>query len=452
MNELLNSQSAVQIGIAKFRQQTRKIILKPSDRMYHLYMIGKTGTGKSTLFQNAFLQDMKAGHGGCFVDPHGESVDWLLERVPKERVNDVILFDPSDIKWPLGLNLLEYGSEEEKDFLVSEAIQIFYKLFDPQGQGIIGPQFEHWMRNAALTIMADPKGGTLIDIPRLFTDHQYELSKLQHVRDKTVRNFWEQQMKKTSDFHKSEMLNYFSSKFGRFASNAMMRNIIGQKTNAFNFREAIDNRKILLISLSKGKIGELNASMLGLILMAKLNAAAMGRANVAPEKRAPFYLYVDEFQNVMTDTFVGMLSEIRKYGIAVHLANQYIAQLEEKIKDAVLGNARTVISFQVGAEDAAILLKEFEPSQNQNRAKLNLESFQYLPPHNFLIKLSLDGITYPPFSGESEPPLNFQTEVSAADVRTISRLRYGKPRQLVELEFSDRQRLRSVREAIYAKS
>jgi type IV secretory pathway TraG/TraD family ATPase VirD4 len=430
----------VQIGTTRARRVRRLIILKAHDRLHHVYLVGKTGTGKSTLLQNAVLQDIVAGHGCCFMDPHGESIDWILERIPPHRVEDVVLFDPSDVEMPLGLNLLEWQTETEKDFLVSEAIQIFYKLFDPESQGVIGPQFEHWMRNAALTVMADPQGGTLIEIPRLFTDRHFELRKRRFVTDPVVNVFWDEQMEKTSDFHRSEMLNYFSSKFGRFMTNTAIRNVIGQPQSAFRFSDIMDRRRILLVNLSKGKTGEMNAAMLGLILTAKLHTAAMQRATVPPVARIPFYVYIDEFQNLMTNTFVGLLSEVRKYGVALHLANQYVAQLSEDVRSAVLGNARTLIAFQVGADDAAILLREFEPATDPEAARINLETFQYLLPHHYLIRLSLDGITYPPFEGESLLPLGINTPLGADDVRTVSRLRFGKPRALVEAEFAERYR------------
>lgn len=438
-------EETIHIGTTTFRNQARSIILTPRDRLFHTYMVGKTGTGKSTLFQNAMLQDITLGHGCCFVDPHGESIDWLLAHIPEHRVEDVILFDPADTDMPLGMNLLEWKTEEEKDFLVSEAIQIFYKLFDPESQGIIGPQFEHWMRNAALTIMADPRGGTLIDIPRLFTDRRFELNKRRHVRDKIVQAFWEQQMEKTSEFHRSEMLNYFTSKFGRFMTNTLMRNIIGQTRSAFTFADILQRRNILLVNLSKGKIGEINAAMLGLVLMTKLHIAALQRASLSPDERTPFYLYVDEFQNVMTDTFVGMLSEIRKYGVAVHLTNQYIAQLDESVRSAILGNARTLIAFQVGADDATVLVRELEPRQDPEKSRLDAEALQYLPPHHFFIKLSLDGVAYPAFQGESLPPLPLETRLTAEDVRLISRLRFGVLGELVEAEFRSRHRMSQQR-------
>lgn len=440
MTSSVSPSQNIRIGTTTFRHEKRSVILTPEDRRHHVYMVGKTGTGKSTLFQNAMLQDITAGHGCCFIDPHGESIDWLLERIPQERLEDVVLVDPSDREMPLALNLLEWRTEEEKDFLVAEAIALFYKLFDPDQQGVIGPQFEHWMRNAALTVMADPAGGTLIEIPRLFTDRRFEARKRRFVTDPVVRVFWDEQLKKTSDFHRSEMLNYFSSKFGRFMTNTLVRNLLGQTRSSIDMERILDERKILLVNLSKGKIGEMPAALLGLILTAKLHGAAMRRAHRPPEERTPFYLYIDEFHNLVTDTFVSLLSEIRKYGIAIHLTNQYVAQLPESVRNAVLGNARTIIAFQVGADDAHLLLKEFEPDTNPDTAQLNTESFQYLLPYHFLVRLSYNGVTYPPFEAESLAPHASEQPINPEIVRTLSRLRYGTPRLLVEEEFERRYR------------
>lgn len=415
----------VTIGINDYRGKQTPIRCKETDRLRHMYMIGKTGVGKSTVFQNMCLQDIKNYRGVCFIDPHGESIDWLLKRIPAERMEDVVLFDPSDSEFPFGLNLLEARDSREKDFLVGECIQIFYKLFDPEKKGIIGPQFEHWLRNAALTVMAGPEGGSIIEIPKLFVDKDFEMAKRKHLSDPLVIDFWTKQMAKTSDFHKSEMLNYFMSKFGHFMNNSLMRNIIGQHSSSFNFDEIMDGNKILLVNLSKGKIGEINAHMLGLILISKLQAAILARAIKESGERKPFYLYVDEFQNFTTDTFISLLSESRKYGLGVHFTNQYLAQLPNTIKDAVLGNVGTLLSFEIGAEDAEILSKEFEP--------MEVADFMGLPRFNFYIRLMIDGKTSAAFSGRSLPP-ELAYEQAGIEERTLtfSRLLYGSPRLLVE--------------------
>ncbi len=423
----------VYIGVHESRDRKRLIGYSPDDRLRHMYMVGKTGVGKSTVFQNMCLQDIKNGHGICFVDPHGESIEWLLERIPPERLQDVVLFDPSDTEYPFALNLLEARDEFEKDFLVNECIQIFYKLFDPEKSGIIGPQFEHWLRNAALTVMASPEGGSLLEIPKLFIDKEFEMRKRKHLTDPLVIDFWAKQMAKTSDFHKSEMLNYFMSKFGPFLNNAMMRNIMGQQTSSFRFDSLMDSKSIVLANLSKGKIGEINAHMLGLILISKLQVAVLKRADRESTDRTPFYLYVDEFQNFATDTFISLLSESRKYGLGIHLTNQYLAQLREEIRDSVLGNVGTLVSFEVGAEDARVLAQEFAP--------ITESDFMGLPRFNFYIKLMIEGKTSPPFSGMSlSPELEEKTGSIKDTIVTLNRLAYGWPRVLVEETIKQRLR------------
>ncbi|MCF7834301.1 MAG: TraM recognition domain-containing protein [Candidatus Pacebacteria bacterium] len=416
----------VTIGINEYRGKQTPIKCGGNDRLRHTYMIGKTGVGKSTIFQNMCLEDIKNGQGTCFIDPHGESIDWLLEHIPAHRREDVILFDPSDTEFPFGMNLLEAKDDKERSFLINECIQIFYKLFDPNKTGIIGPQFEHWLRNAGLTIMADPKGGSLIEIPKLFVDTEFQKEKISHVTDPLVLEFWSKQMAKTADFHKSEMLNYFMSKFGSFMSNSLMRNIIGQYKSSFNFDQVMDENKILLVNLSKGKIGEINAHMLGLIILSKLQASIMRRAYQVTNQRVPFYLYVDEFQNFTTDTFVSLLSESRKYGLGVHLTNQYLAQLPDEIKDAVLGNVGTIIAFEVGAEDAEILAKEFDP--------ITPEDFINLPRFHFYIKLMIDGKTSSAFSGKGIQPEAEQANTSAnmGIIKDINHLLYSSPKILIE--------------------
>ena len=396
-----------------------------------MYVIGKTGVGKSALLQNMCLQDIKNYKGTCFIDPHGDSVDWLLQRIPADRLSDVVFFDPSDTDFPFGLNLLEAADEQDKDFLVSECIQIFYKLFDPRKTGIIGPQFEHWLRNAALTVMAGPEGGSIVEIPKLFIDKQFEQSKVKYLTDPIVLDFWNKQMAKTSDFHRSEMLNYFMSKFGHFLNNALMRNIMGQRKSSFTFDGALRGNKIVLVNLSKGKIGDMNAHMLGLILISKLQVAILKRARETAGTREPFYLYVDEFQNFTTDTFISMLSESRKYGLGAHLANQYLGQLPKDIQDAILGNVGTLLSFEVGAEDAEILSNEFSPMETDDF--INLEKF------NFYIKLMMDGKTSTAFSGIGLMPEK-ATALPAAQraVLALSRLTYGVPKQLIEYQIKDR--------------
>ncbi len=424
------------IGETNYRGQKQSIRIKDTDRVRHIYMVGKTGVGKTVLFENAIMQDIRDGKGVAYLDPNGDAIQYILEHIPKERAEDVILFDPSDIERPMGLNLLEWKTNEQRDFLVQEAIQIFYKLFDPNQTGIVGPQFEHWMRNAALTLMAHPDGGTLIDIPRLFTDPDFEKERVKFVTDPVVRSFWEKQMAKTSDFHKSEMLNYFTSKFGRFMTNDMMRNIIGQPKSAFDFREVMDGKKILLCKLSKGLIGEINAFLLGMIIVSKIAIGAFSRQDQTEEERIPFYLYVDEFQNFITDVFSTILSESRKYKLALSITNQYISQLDEKTRDAVIGNAGNLIAFRVGAADAEFLVKEFAP--------IAVDDLTNVDKFNFYIRELIDNAPMPAFNGQSMPPDPNGNKELAEAIRQLSRLKYGNSREVVESEISERSQIHNI--------
>jgi hypothetical protein len=424
-------QTGTLLGQSLFRGQQKLIYIQDEDRRRHLYAIGKTGTGKTTLFVNMILSDIRAGKGVCYIDPHGDAVEEIIAKIPANRANDVVLFDPGDILRPMGLNLLEYTDVTQRDFLVQEAIQIFYKLFDPNQMGVIGPQWEHWMRNACLTIMAQPWGGTLIDIPKLFIDKEFLQKCLENVKDQPVKDFWKKQMEQTAEFHKSEMLNYFTSKFGRFVSNSLMKNVIGQSASAFNFRQMMDEGKILLINLSKGKIGEINSNLLGMICVAKLQSSAMSRAATPEEQRKDFYLYVDEFQNFATENFSQILSEARKYHLNLNITNQYIAQLEEKIRDSVFGNVGTLISFRIGAQDAEYMEKEFIPT-------FNSEDLINVDKYHAYIKLLINGVTSPAFG-----MMTVKNDIAANPqmtnyIRNYSRIHYGKDANLIAENIDNR--------------
>jgi len=424
------------IGESIYRAERKMVKIKEDDRRRHLFMIGKTGVGKTTLFEYMVKQDIEDGKGVCYVDPNGDAIESILQMIPKERAEDVILFDPSDTARPPGLNLLEWKSPEEKDFLVSEWLEIFYKLFDPNKTGIVGPQFEHWGRNASLTVMSLPGGGTLIDIPRLFTDDAFRDKCLEHLKDPVVDAFWKQQMAKTADFHKSEMFNYFISKFGRFMTNDLMRNIIGQTKSAFSMRDVMDQGKILLVNLAKGKIGEMNSYLLGMILVSKMQVAAFSRADIPEEKRRDFYLYVDEFQNFTTDTFKTILSEARKYRLNLAITNQYIAQLTEPIRDAVIGNAGTLISYRIGAGDAEFMAKEFPGISEQDLTNLD--------KYNTYVKLLIDLSPCKPFSMKGLKPEATGTKEVSEAIRQLSRLKYGRDKATVEEEFRERVKTEEV--------
>lgn len=419
------------LGRNAYRGEETLIRLSEADRRRHLYAIGMTGTGKSTFFESMILQDIREGKGLAVFDPHGELVEELLAKIPKERAEDVIYFDPSDTSRPMGLNLLEWKTKEQKDFLVQEAVQIFYKLFDPNGQGFIGPQFEHWMRNAALTLMDYPGGGTLIEIPKLFTDDGFRQERISHVSDPVVKSFWTQQLAKTADFHKSEMYNYFISKFGRFMTNTTMRNIIGQSKSAFDLREAMDSGKILLINLAKGEIGEINSNLLGMIFVARLFTAALSRSDIDEEKRRDFYLYVDEFQNFATDTFASILSEARKFRLDLNITNQYIAQIPEQIRDAIIGNVGSLIAFRIGVPDAEFMAKEFEQVADQNDLT-SIDSF------NCYAKILVNNSPSKPFSMQTIKDDIQPNEKLGKAVKELSRLKYGRDMNIVEGEIGER--------------
>lgn len=424
------------LGKNDYRGAETLIRIKDDDRRKHLFMIGKTGTGKTTLFSNAIEQDMLAGRGCCFIDPNGDAIEDLLGKIPSNRMGDVILFDPGDTEYPSGLNLMEFQNPEQRDFLIQETIQIFYKLFDPGQTGIVGPQWEHWFRNAALTIMAQPGGGTLIDVPRIFTDDGYRTKLVSYVTDPLVKSFWDQQLAKTADFHKSEMYNYFISKFGRFMTNDLMRNIIGQKKSAFDMRRVMDEGKILLINLSKGKIGEINSSLLGMIIVSKIQMAAFSRADIPEEDRRDFYLYVDEFQNFTTDSFATILSEARKYRLNLNVANQYIAQLTENIRDAVIGNAGTMVSYRIGAADAEFMEKEFPG--------VTVSDFTNLDRFNAYVKLLIDGTPTKPFSMKGIKSPTVSDHAIREQVRNFSRQTYGRPVAEINKEIGESLKVETV--------
>ncbi len=425
--------SGLLLGYNVFRGSKKKINLDLNDRRRHVYAVGQTGTGKSTFLENMALQDMLNGEGFAFIDPHGDTAEKLLAMVPKERTEDVIYFCPADMDYPLGLNLFEFDSPQQKDFLIQEAINMLYKLYDPQHQGIIGPRYEHWFRNAALTIMADPVGATFIDIPKVFTDNQYAKDKLKHVTDHTVLDFWNKEMAQTSDYHKSEVLGWFVSKFGAFLSNEMMRNIIGQTKSSFNLREIMDNKKILLVNLSKGRTGELNSKLLGMIFVMKFQAAAMSRASIPEDERTDFALYVDEFQNFSTDSFATILSEARKYRLNLIVANQFTTQLTEEIRDAVFGNVGTIVSFRVGTADAEFLVKQFTPV-------FDMDDLQRIPNYNAVVRMLIGGIPTQPFSMTGLPPLGTPNKELASALKQLSAAKHGRPKAIVEKEIFERLR------------
>jgi hypothetical protein len=425
-------ENGVILGYSDYRGEKKVIRLAENDRRRHVYMIGQTGTGKTTTMINSIISDMKEGKGLCYIDPHGQDLEeHVLPNIPKERAEDVILFDASDTERPIGLNLFSAKTQEEKDFVIQEAIAMLYRLYDPGHTGIMGPRFEHWFRNAALALMADPAGGTFIEVPRIFTDDQFLAEKLRYVTDPVVRNFWINEMSQTSDYHKSEMLGWFVGKFGAFMTNMTMRNILGQVESSINFRQIMDEGKILLVNLSKGQVGEINIQLLGMILVAKIFMGAMSRVDTPEEQRRNFYLYVDEFQNFATDTFADILSEARKCRLNLCVTNQYIGQLREEIRDSVFGNVGSLISFRVGNDDAEYLAKQFAPVFNQQDL-INLENF------NSVTKIMIENKPTRAFNMHGYPyPLDANKEVGEA-IKQLARLKHGRPREVVDAEIQER--------------
>lgn len=425
-------ESGLLLGYNVFRGTRKEIRLTEEDRRRHMYIIGQTGTGKSWLLKGLILQDILAGRGLAFIDPHGDAAEDILGMIPKERTEDIIYFAPGEMDYPVGLNLFEFQYKEQQDFLIQEAINMLYKLYDPQHQGIIGPRYEHLFRNAALTVMSGPDGGTFIDIPKLFNDKQYVNQKLKYVTDQTVRDFWLKEMpgsERSNEF--GEVKSWFVSKFGAFLSNQMMRNIIGQTKSGFDLRQVMDEGKILLVNLSKGKTGEQNAKLLGMIFVMKFYAAAMGRANVPESQRRDFTLYVDEFQNFSTETFSDILSEARKYRLSLTVANQFVGQLTDEVRDAVFGNVGTVVSSRTGANDAEFLVKYFSPI-------FDVEDMTKMPNQHWAVQTLMNGIPTQPFSMESSRiEVNPNQQLTTA-LKRLSAAKYGRPKATVEKEIFDR--------------
>jgi hypothetical protein len=425
------------LGRSTFRGQIHPVFVERDDRRRHMYIIGKTGTGKTEFLKGMIMQDINAGEGVAVIDPHGDLIEDVLRQIPPSRAEEVILFDPSDIDRPMGFNMLDAQTEQQKHFVVNSVIGLMYKLFDPNKTGIIGPRFEHAIRNAMLTVMYEP-GSTFIEVVRILTDQTFVQELLPKVQDPIIRRYWTDQIAQTSDFHKSEVLDYIVSKFGRFVTNKMIRNIIGQSQSSFDFRNVMDEGKILLINLSKGKIGEENASFLGLVLVPKILVAAMSRQDMDQSKRRDFFLYVDEFQNFATPDFAQILSEARKYRLNLIVANQFIGQMEEDIKNAIFGNVGTIASFRVGVNDASYLQREFQPIFTENDL-INVDKY------NAYMRTLVQGEPVPPFSIDTTKDMSKEKEVGSSRVadlvRELSRLKYGRKAEVVEAEIAKRARL-----------
>ncbi|MGE5541209.1 MAG: type IV secretory system conjugative DNA transfer family protein [Bacillota bacterium] len=415
------------IGTNQYRGQTTTVRLAPEDRLRHLYVIGQTGTGKTSFMKTLIAQDIKAGNGVCFIDPHGNDILDVLSCIPPERYEDVIYFDPAELSRPFGLNLLEYdpAHPEQKTFIVNELLAIFRRLYGDVPESM-GPAFEQYFRNATLLVMEDPESGsTLMDIGRVLSNKAFRDLKLSKSRNPIVNQFWtEIATQAGGEASLENIVPYITNKFDDFTANDFMRPIIGQQESSFRFRELIDNKKILLVNLSKGRLGERNANLLGLILVGKLFMAALSRADDPRGIFPPFYLYIDEFQNITTDSIPGILSEARKYKLSLTIAHQFLAQVDEKIRDAVFGNVGSMAVFRVGQEDGEFFEKQFAPV-------FKAGDFTSIENYHAYVKLLARGVPQKPFDIASLPPVQGE-EAQVNDLRQLSYLTYGRDRATVE--------------------
>jgi len=425
------------LGINSHRGEKQKIQMKNEDRFRHFYIIGQTGTGKSSIIQLMARQDFHSGNGVCVVDPHGSLIEDLLPYIPRERADDVIYFNPADMERPMGLNLLEGKTPEERDLIALDAMNMMVKMF---GNEVFGPRIQDYFRNGCLTLMEDEEeGGAITDLVKLFTDEEWQKYKVSRVKNPIVRSFWEKQMAMTGQREKQEMIPYFAAKFGQFYTNTLMRNIVGQTKSAFDIADVMNSGKILLANLSKGLIGDINSQLLGMIFVNKMQVAAMRRQREDAQKRKDFFLYIDEFQNFVTQSIESILSEARKYRLGLILAHQYIDQLEKEdklsgsvsLKGAVFGNIGTMIFYKVGPQDAEVCAKEMAPVFSEQDL-VNLDAFKGA------MKLCIDGKPSRPFTIEVPRPwldTTFTKDAQAAEAfKQLSRLTYGRQKEFVSRE------------------
>jgi hypothetical protein len=425
------------LGHSEYRGHDYIIRMKPQDRRRHMYVIGKSGSGKTELMKSMVKQDIEEGRGVCVIDPHGDFADDALAFVPRERADDVIYFSPADTERPMGLNMLEFDERypEQKTFVINEMLKIFDKLYDLKSTG--GPMFEQYMRNAMLLIMDDPESGcTLMEIPRVLADEEFRAFKLSKCKTQVVKDFWEKEAQKAGgEASLQNMVPYITSKLTPFISNDIMRPIIGQQKSAFNVREVMDDGKILLLNLSKGKLGDINAYLIGMVLVGKILMAALSRTDMEADKRKDFYLYIDEFQNFLTDSISAILSEARKYGLDLVIAHQFIGQLTQKgdtlIRDAIFGNVGSMMSFRVGPDDAEFLEKEFTPVFGKYDL-INVEAF------TCNAKILIDNTASRPFNMKPYRAMPPADKELPAMIRELSRYKYGRKRELVEAEIQER--------------
>jgi len=428
-------QEGIVLGKNIYHNKETVVRIGREDRVRHMYVIGQTGTGKSHILKTMIMQDILNGDGVCFIDPHGNDVQEILSLIPPERADDVIYFDPSYTARPMGLNMLEYDERfpEQKTFVVNEMMGIFNQLFDMKVGG--GAMFELYFRNAAALVMEDTaSGSTLLEITRVLSDKAFRDMKLAKCKNPIVLQFWESAEKTTGDQGLANFVPYISSKFDPFISNEIMRPVVLQQKSSFNFRQIMDEKKILLVNLSKGRLGDINANLIGLVLVGKITMAALSRVDMFGSGKNPndFYLYIDEFQNVTTPSIATILSEARKYRLSLNVAHQYISQLSEDIKNAVFGNVGNMAVFRVGPEDAEVLAKKMEPT-------FTAEDITRLDNRNAYMSMLVNGQPAKPFNIETLP-LNQGNPELAEQLKQLSYLKYGAPREEVEAEIMGRYR------------
>lgn len=402
-----------------WRNQYRTFGIKAADRRRHLYCLGKTGAGKSTVILNLIAQDIIRGHGLAVIDPHGDLVEQVLDFIPPRRINDTVYFNPGDTDFPIGFNVLESVGTEQRHLVASGLVQVFKKIWSDSW----GPRLEYVLRNAILALLENP-GNTLLGIPRLLNDRRFRDRIIKGTSDPVVRTFWAAEYETYPKVFRTETISPIQNKVGQFLSAAIIRNIVGQTKTRFDLREVMDTGKILLLNLAKGRVGEDNGALLGAMMVTKLQLAAMSRVDVPENERRDFYFYVDEFQNYATESFAGILSEARKYRLNLTVAHQYLAQLDELVRSAVFGNIGTLVCFRVGAEDAEVLEREFSPVFSES----DLNS---LPQFHIYLKLSIDGTTSDPFSAVTLPPPDISYGCGEKIIEQ-SRQRFGTPRKAVE--------------------
>lgn len=418
-------------GITNFRDRQRRFGIKEDDRRRHFYVVGKTGMGKTEMLKNMAVQDIQGGNGIGFVDPHGEAAEELLRYIPDERVKDVVYFNPADMDYPIAFNVMESVEPEHRHLMASGLMSVFKKVWPD----VWSARMEYILNNTVLALLEYP-GATLLGINRMLVDPDYRAKVIEKISDPVVRAFWVQEYARYTQRYEIEATAAIQNKVGQFVSNPLIRNIVGQTKSSFNMRELMDQKKILILNLSKGRIGEDNSRLLGAMLITKIQLAAMSRVDIPESERKDFYLYIDEFQNFASDSFVNILSEARKYRLCLILSHQYISQLDEnesRVRGAVFGNVGTIISFRVGAEDAEFLEKEFTPEF------LALD-FVNLGKYSIYAKLMIDGIAGRPFSAQTLPPLVLPfaspEESNEAKIISMSREKYATARKEVEDEIT----------------